>query len=106
MPAEMREPGPAEKRRCHRCGALLRRTNDGDLCSPCTRRRGRAEPSLPADFYADPNVVAALTNHDFGPFFKAARSALDMTQDQFGVLVGLEQGRVCKIENNAVRLRD
>ena len=31
---------------------------------------------------------------------------MDLTQEQFGLLVGLAQSRVCKIENRVMRLRD
>src|SRR5262245_51173909 len=102
--------GPAASRigtrRCPRCGAVLRRGNDGDLCAPCSRVAAAVTPSLPPDFYKSPDVVVALENHDFGWFFKTARAELGMTQEQFGVLVGLAQSRVCKIENGAARLRD
>ena len=89
--------------RCERCGAILRRTNDGGLCSPCVRA---GKPQLSPDFYADPAVVAALRSHEFGWFFKLARAKLGLTQEQFGLLVDLAQGRVCKIENGVQRLRD
>jgi transcriptional regulator with XRE-family HTH domain len=61
---------------------------------------------LSPDFYADSAVVSALRSHEFGPFFKIARFKLGLTQERFGLLVGLAQSRVCKIENGAVRLRD
>ncbi len=93
-------------RRCLRCRAVLRRTNDGELCAPCSRVAATLTPSLPPDFYTNPDVVAALENHDFGRFFRTARTELKMTQEQFGALVGLAQSRVCKIENGAARLRD
>jgi transcriptional regulator with XRE-family HTH domain len=48
--------------------------------------------------------VTALTTYDFGQFFKTARSELGVTQEDFGLLVGLAQSRVCKIENGALRL--
>jgi transcriptional regulator with XRE-family HTH domain len=93
-------------RRCGRCRAVLRRTNEGDLCAPCARAAAAATPSLPADFYSKPEVVGALRNRNFGQFFRIARTDLGMTQEQFGLLVGLAQSRVCKIENRAARLRD
>ena len=92
-------------RRCVRCQATLRRTNDGNLCSPCARIAQQSGPELPVDFYGDPAVVAALADYEFGRFFKIVRADLRLTQEQFGHLVGLAQSRVCKIENG-VRLRD
>jgi transcriptional regulator with XRE-family HTH domain len=62
-------------------------------------------PTLPAGFYANPDVVAALADYEFGRFFRIVRTDLRMTQEQFGLLVGLAQSRICKIENG-VRLRD
>ena len=97
---------PTGTRRCLRCRAVLRRTNDGDLCAPCSRVTAAVTPSLPPDFYTNPDVVAALETHDFGSFFKTARTELRMTQEQFGVLVGLAQSRVCEIESGGARLRD
>lgn len=93
-------------RRCIRCGAVLRRANDDELCSPCMRVAEIAAPTLPADFYTQRDVIAALANYDFGGFFRIARAELGLTQEQFGLLVGLAQSRVCKIENGAVRFRD
>jgi transcriptional regulator with XRE-family HTH domain len=93
------------RRRCVRCQAVLRRTNDGDLCSPCARAARVSVPTLPAGFYTNPDVVAALADYEFGRFFRIARTNLRMTQEQFGLLVGLAQSRICKIENG-IRLRD
>src|SRR6266498_575049 len=63
---------PTNVRHCRRCRAVLRRTNEGDLCAPCARVAAAAAPSLPADFYSKPDVVAALRNRNFGPFFRIA----------------------------------
>jgi transcriptional regulator with XRE-family HTH domain len=65
-----------------------------------------AEPALSASFYQATDVVEALTGRDFGRFFRLARAELDVTQEQFGLMVGLAQSRVCKIENGGARLRD
>jgi 8-oxo-dGTP pyrophosphatase MutT (NUDIX family) len=96
-------PGTHQRRCCARCGAVLRRGNDGVWCSPCARV---AVPELSSGFYEDPAVVDVLAAHEFGPFFRLARADLGLTQEQFGLLVGLPQSRVCKVENGAVRLRD
>jgi transcriptional regulator with XRE-family HTH domain len=61
---------------------------------------------LPPDFYGRPGVVAALLAYDFAAFFRAVRAELGLSQEGFGLLVGLDQSRVCKIETGAQRLRD
>src|SRR2546423_3589430 len=82
-------------RRCGRCRAVLRRGNLSDLCDPCNRAARTRDDSggLPADFYARPEIVTALTTYDFGQFFKTARYELGVTQEDFGLLVGLAQSR-------------
>ncbi len=103
----LREPVVDQRtRRCRRCRAVLRRTNDGPLCGPCERVAGIAEPVLSAGFYKNPDVVEALTDHDFGRFFRIARADLGVTQEQLGLMIGLAQSQVCKIENGGTRLRD
>src|SRR6266511_464177 len=99
MPAQREPVADRRTRRCRRCRALLRRTNYEDLCGPCERVAAVAKPVLSASFYEQPDVVEALTNHDFGRFFRLARADLGVTQEQFGLLIGLAQSRVCKIEN-------
>src|SRR5690349_10186529 len=89
----------ADVRRCRRCGAVLRRGNRGDLCSPCARTSGRT--TLPAGFYERRDVRAALAKYNFGSFFRIVRGELALTQEQFGLLVGLAQSRVSKIEGGA-----
>jgi DNA-binding XRE family transcriptional regulator len=98
----------AEARRCRRCRSFVRRGNAGELCAPCARtiRASDEPPSLLADFYERPSVRTALRNYDFGQFFRAARTELGLTQDEFGRLVELAQSRVCKVENGGLRLRD
>jgi transcriptional regulator with XRE-family HTH domain len=102
-----REPvADPRARRCRRCRAVLRRTNDGVLCGPCERVTGIAEAVLSGGFFNNPDVVEALTGHDFGRFFRLARADLDVTQEQFGLMIGLAQSQVCKIENGGSRLRN
>lgn len=102
-----REPAADQRfRRCRRCRAVLRRTNGGVLCGPCERGAGSVEPLLSPDFFKSPDVVEALAGRDFGRFFRLARVDLDVTQEQFGLMIGLAQSQVCKIENGGARLRD
>jgi transcriptional regulator with XRE-family HTH domain len=98
----------AEGRRCRRCQALLRRGNLSYHCAPCARATAREGTwaRLPGDFYRRPDVVTALKEYDLGTFFKIARAVLSLTQDEFGLLIGVTQSRVCKVENGGLRLRD
>jgi transcriptional regulator with XRE-family HTH domain len=89
-----------------RCGAALRSSNPNALCDPCGRSGSELEPALPPDFYDRDTVVRALRQYDFGGFFKSARRELGLSQEAFGLLIGLEQSRVCKIESATQRLRD
>jgi len=93
-------------RRCGRCRAVLRRSNDGELCGPCQRVAGTGEPALSVGFFERPDVVDALAGHDFGRFFRLARLDLAATQEQFGFLIGMVQSQICKIENGSARLRN
>jgi transcriptional regulator with XRE-family HTH domain len=101
-----------ETRRCLRCGAVLRRRNHGEVCDPCGRAPRpplRTDPltvALPADFYTRRDVIAALGTYDFATFFRAVRAELGLSQEGLGLLIGVDQSRVCKIETGAQRLRD
>jgi transcriptional regulator with XRE-family HTH domain len=91
---------------------VLRRRNGGELCDPCESTVGRTDAAaslgkaLPRDFYGRAGVTAALAAYDFATFFRAVRSELGLSQEAFGLLVGLDQSRICKIETGAQRLRD
>jgi transcriptional regulator with XRE-family HTH domain len=56
--------------------------------------------------YERRDVRAALATYDFGSFFQIVRAELALTQEQFGLLVGLAQSRVSKVESGSMRLRD
>jgi transcriptional regulator with XRE-family HTH domain len=99
-------------RRCRRCDAVLRRRNQGELCDPCDRAPHAttfpAPPTLdlPPGFYARRDVVVALSRYDFATFFKAIRAEEGLSQEALGLLIGVDQSRICKIETGAQRLRD
>jgi transcriptional regulator with XRE-family HTH domain len=57
-------------------------------------------------FYARRDVVAALGTYDFATFFRAVRAEVGLSQEALGLLIGVDQSRVCKIETGAQRLRD
>jgi transcriptional regulator with XRE-family HTH domain len=58
------------------------------------------------DFYTRRDVVVALGTYDFATFFRAVRAELGLSQEGLGLLIGVDQSRVCKIETGAQRLRD
>ncbi|MGH8877915.1 MAG: helix-turn-helix domain-containing protein, partial [Stackebrandtia sp.] len=62
--------------------------------------------ALSSDFYERSDVTSALTQYDFGGFFKLLRRELRLTQEGLGTLVGVAQSRICKVENGQLRLRD
>ena len=101
-----------ETRRCRRCGAVLRRCNHADVCDPCGRAPRTPVPTdpltvaLPVDFYTRRDIVVALGTYDFATFFRAVRAELGLSQEGLGLLIGVDQSRVCKIERGAQRLRD
>ena len=92
---------------CPGCSARLRRDQPpGALCDPC-RRAGRALPlELPAGFYADTRVQAAVGRYDFGSLFVHVRRLTGCTQVTLGDITGLGQARISAIERGAHRLRD
>lgn len=94
--------------RCDRCHGILRRSNTRRLCDPCQQTSGHSSSPSPlsAEFYQRPQIATALTAYDFGRFFKSVRAELGLTQEDFGLLTGLAQSRVCKVENGGLRLRD
>ena len=104
--------GHSDARRCERCGAVLRRRNQGEMCDPCGRaprtppRPAPLPVALPADFYHRRDIVTALGTYDFATFFRAVRAELGLSQEGLGILIGVDQSRVCKIETGAQRLRD
>jgi transcriptional regulator with XRE-family HTH domain len=99
--------GPA-RQRCTRCGASLRSSNRSDICDPCRRTANGAgaDLRLSDEFYLRADVIAALERYDFGAFFKAARAELGISQEALGLLLGMAQSHICKIENGGLRLRD
>jgi transcriptional regulator with XRE-family HTH domain len=91
---------------------VLRRRNPGELCDPCGHAPKAPIPAapltlaLPADFYSRRDVVTALAAYDFATFFRTVRAELGLSQEALGLLIGVDQSRVCKIETGAQRLRD
>ncbi|MGH3854571.1 MAG: helix-turn-helix domain-containing protein [Pseudonocardiaceae bacterium] len=85
------------KPRCPDCGARLRRGREaGTRCDPCQRAGTRL--MLPESFYDQPGLEAALAGGDFGPVFLAVRAHTSWSQDALAEFLGLEQGRISRIE--------
>jgi transcriptional regulator with XRE-family HTH domain len=61
---------------------------------------------LPAGFYFQDSIVAALAAYDFGPVFRRVRAITSWSQQTLGELVGLDQTRISEIERGGRRLRD
>ncbi|MFJ8966982.1 helix-turn-helix domain-containing protein [Lentzea sp. NPDC102401] len=73
-----------------------------------TGRPGPAFEGLmvPGGFYERPELRHALAQHDFGTVFKALRAVLDLSQQSFADVTGLDQPWVSKIESNARTLEN
>ncbi len=61
---------------CARCGAWLRRARPraAELCDPCRRVGPDPRRELPAGFYFQDPIVAALAAYDFGLVFRRVRA--------------------------------
>jgi transcriptional regulator with XRE-family HTH domain len=99
------------------CGWLPRRYSDrmvqwGDRpCPDCGAARhhdvsGVCGPALPAAFYDDPRLTAALARLDFGPVFRRVSAEKHWSQTALGGLLGLDQAAISKIENGRRRLTE
>jgi transcriptional regulator with XRE-family HTH domain len=89
--------------RCSDCGAQLRRGREaGQRCDPCQRTGPRIV--LPEDFYDQPDLAAALAGLDFGPVFRAVRAARRWSQEALAEFLGMEQGRISRIETGKRQL--
>jgi len=68
----------------------------GQRCDPCQRNEPRIV--LPEGFYDQPELEAALAGFDFGPVFRAVRAVRGWGQETLAEFLGLEQGRISRIE--------
>jgi transcriptional regulator with XRE-family HTH domain len=76
----------------------------GDVCDFCANSPD-APPLMLPGFFDTPQLRAALKNYDFGPVFRAVRSATGMTQRALSERLKLESHHVSDIENGKVQLR-
>ncbi|MBV9142635.1 MAG: helix-turn-helix transcriptional regulator [Pseudonocardiales bacterium] len=67
---------------------------------------GVDDPALPAVFYDDPELSAALARLDFGPVFRRVCAEKHWSQTVLGGLLGLDQAAISKIENGKRKLTE
>ncbi len=94
---------------CARCGAQLRRRGGprGQAwCDPCHRAGPDPRRELPAGFYLQDSIAAAVIEYDFGTVFRRVRAHTGWSQQTLANVVGLDQTRISGIERGVRRLRD
>ncbi|MGH3898552.1 MAG: helix-turn-helix domain-containing protein [Pseudonocardiaceae bacterium] len=94
---------------CARCGAALRRRGAPQgqpWCDPCRRAGPDPRRELPAGFYCQDSIAAALIRYDFGTVFRRIRMTTGWSQQTLAEVVGLDQARISAIERGVRRLRD
>jgi transcriptional regulator with XRE-family HTH domain len=67
---------------------------------------GTRKAAVPASFYDDPGLSAALARLDFGPVFRRVRVETRWSQHGLGALLDLDQSTISKIENGKRSLTD
>lgn len=96
-----------QRPRCPQCGNRLRLGRQmGDMCDVCQRVEPDPRLRLPAGFYDQDLIVAALGGYDFGSFFRTVRELTEWTQQTLGGVVGLEQSQISAIERGDSQLRN
>ncbi|WP_344652117.1 helix-turn-helix transcriptional regulator [Cryptosporangium japonicum] len=108
MARESSEHNPAP-RVCAHCGGRLRRDNTNTLCDPCQRSAHTVEllaPVLPLDFWAEPEMRAALADHDLGKVSQLYRARTPIRrQHMVAELVGFSQAHISRIERGLCEIR-
>ncbi|MFJ6198664.1 helix-turn-helix domain-containing protein [Micromonospora sp. NPDC092111] len=95
------------KARCCRCGARLARDNNSGRCSPCSshhRQHPDTAPEVPAGFWDETVISAALQSRHMGRVIRAWRTHPShgrhpMSQDQTASWMGMSQAQLSRIEN-------
>jgi transcriptional regulator with XRE-family HTH domain len=91
---------------CRRCGAWLRRGRAGVLCESCAGQVNVADVLRDAGFYEQEPIRQALARAEFGYLFRAVRRTAQLTQQELGDLLDLDQDRISRIERGHRPLRD
>ena len=97
-------------RPCRACGHELASDNRSDTCGPCARSRaaGDGPPYLPASFWRDKSITAAVEQRHFGRLLRAYRRANDpeIKQIDLAFWLGLSQGQVSRLERSEKPVSD
>jgi DNA-binding XRE family transcriptional regulator len=96
--------GNVRGRPCRDCGVPLLHCG----CTDIGDRGPWATPHLvlPAGFYDDPGLSAALARFEFGPVFRRVRVEQGWSQHVLGALLGFDQATIANIENGKQSLTD
>lgn len=96
---------PAE---CSRCGTRLAKDNPAALCTHCARVEISAPlaPIVPAEFWDEPSVQAALEARNMGKLIRAFRlhphhGRTPISQERAAKWVGITQAQLSRIENGS-----
>jgi DNA-binding XRE family transcriptional regulator len=92
------------RRWCDSCAERLPNSCTDALCEPCSSMaRPEFRPLVTEEFYDRPEhaeLRRALAKHDFGPLLRAVRwECNQMSQKRLGLLVGVGQGTISRVEN-------
>lgn len=93
-------------RRCPSCDAVLARDHDLSRCAKCQRAEAdeRSQvPEVPASFWEDDDMRAALASRHMGEVIRAYRQHMHhgrrpLSQDDIAVWAGKTQPSICRIE--------
>src|SRR5262249_24143973 len=83
-----------------------RRDGAGVLCESCAGQVNIADVLRDAGFYVHEAIRRALAGAEFGYLFRAVRRTAQLTQQELGDLLGLDQDRISRIERGRRPLRD
>lgn len=100
-----------QRQTCGTCGARLAADNQDRTCSPCARKAAgevTAAPTMPDDFWDDPELKQALTGRHFGRVIRAYRVAhnQNVTQAQVAGWLGISQVQVSRLEAGKSSVND
>jgi hypothetical protein len=100
---------PVAMRHCQACGTRLAWDNQDAFCSPCrkSRRSVLGPPSVPEDFWQEPELRAALGEWHIGKVIRAYRchpffGPKPLPQDLVAGWLDLTQAQVSRIESGPV----
>lgn len=102
------------RQRCLRCDAWLASDNLAELCSPCQSKspdRPVVPRDVPADFWQDGELRAALASRHMGRVIRAYRNhpyrgRRGLSQEDIARWAGKAQGQVSKIEGQSINRLD